>query len=130
MATKVFMVRHQHHGMVTSHVFTAKPSDAQVKALADEAARIHSKAGWTRIVEADLLGPEEMPPIPEQPGEPSGQTENKADKPKFVVTGVGTVTEAPELETIGSDDVGMITSDEITALATAIAGAGAAKKKR
>lgn len=92
MSTKVYLVRHQHHGVITTHAFTKSPTAEQMKPLLDEAERLHSKKGWGRIVEAELLGPDEMPSVAAAQGTPSTQTENKSDKPKFVASGTGTIT--------------------------------------
>jgi hypothetical protein len=94
---KVHMVRHQHHGVVTSHAFSEPPSEEQIAPIAAEAERIHGRpgraTGWVRVVEVELMGPDDIP-VFEVPGEPSEQLENDAGAPKLVAAGIGIVTPA------------------------------------
>ena len=86
---KVYMIRHQVAGILTSHVFTKKPTEEQVAAVKDECEQLHGtefkgKAPWVAIHEAELMG-DEVPAFPKrEPGKP-------AMKP-FGISGTGTVT--------------------------------------
>lgn len=92
---KVYMVRHQHHGVVTSHVFASPPTPEQIEAIAAEAERLHGRpgrvTGWTRVVEAALCGATDVPAF-EVAGEPSDQLDNKVKPGDFVGSGTGVVT--------------------------------------
>ena len=55
---KVFMFRHQHAGIVTSHVFSKSPTVEQIAPLKAEVERQHGREGWGMIHEAELLSDE------------------------------------------------------------------------
>lgn len=89
--TKIYLIRHQHHGFITSYAFAKTPTQAQLDPLLEEAERVHSKKGWVRIIEVPLLDVGELPEVVVV-GTPSTRTESIADKPKFTVSGTGVVT--------------------------------------
>jgi len=95
---KVYMVRHQHHGVITSHVFTEHPSEEQVAVLAAEAERIHGRqgrvTGWARVVEAELCGPSDLPKIDPPQGTPSTRTApgGEAASGELVASGTGVIS--------------------------------------
>ena len=81
----VYMVRNQHAGVLTTHVFEQPPTEEQVAAMLPHAARVHASAadGWGMVHEAQLLGPDELPQPPAPPRrDPDGN---------FVGSGAGTV---------------------------------------
>ena len=79
---KVFMVRHQKAGIVTSHVFASTPTPAQVAPIVEECERLHGQGGWVLIHEAELLGAGSQPVF----------SKPAADPPKpFKVEGKGSV---------------------------------------
>ena len=85
---KVFMVRHQRAGIVTSHVFAQPPTDEQQAPIIAECNRLHGaelkgKPCWTSIHEAELVTTE-IPAFPARASE-------DAVKP-VTVSGTGTVT--------------------------------------
>lgn len=70
---KVFMLRHQRAGIITSHVFSAPPTEAQQAPLIAECERLHGRDGWVSVHEADLVGdelPEYPKPAPASPAKP------------------------------------------------------------
>jgi len=68
---KAYLIRHQKHGFVTSHVFLEPPTKAQVAPILADIATRHA-TGWVRIVEVDLMGPGEVPQLPPPPEAPAG----------------------------------------------------------
>lgn len=98
---KVYMVRHQAGGILTSHVFESKPTEAQIAPLRAECERLHGKAHaktgevyWMNVVEVPLLG-NEVPSFP-APAPASGSKKNAAARPEFAVSGTGTVVNPSE----------------------------------
>lgn len=89
---KAYLYRHQHAGIVTSHVFTERPSDEQLAPLKAEAERLHGRDGWSAIHEIDVVGPGELPFVPPAPG--SAGDGDGATVPPFSVDGTGTITSA------------------------------------
>ena len=87
MAT-AWIYRHQHAGMMTSHVFTSKPTMAQLAPLVAQASKVHTKQGWGMCVEVQLLGPGEVPVFPKDDG---AQTLNVASIAAVTVDATGTV---------------------------------------
>ena len=77
------MFRHQRAGIVTSHVFTVRPTAEQLAPLVKDCNTRHG-TGWGMIHEAELLTANEIPAFPE---EASSET-----MPGPVARGVGTVT--------------------------------------
>jgi hypothetical protein len=101
-AQAVYMVRHQAAGILTSHVFKAWPSEAQVAALVAECERLHGKAHpktgdayWVNTVEVPLLDGAEVPKFPERAPASNGK-KNTAGVPEMTVSGVGTVVDPGE----------------------------------
>lgn len=82
---KVYMFRHQHAGIVTSHAFTEPPTPAQIAPLRAECERLHGREGWGMIHEAELLGADKIPSIPVRATGP-------AELPGPTISAVGTVT--------------------------------------
>lgn len=89
---KVYMVRHQRAGIVTSHVFASPPTEEQVAPIVAECERLHGREGWVKIHEADLLLLTEVPVFPERA--PASGQENGAAVPVVGIEGTGTVTPA------------------------------------
>ncbi len=95
--SKIFFIRHQAGGVLYEFPFSAPPTDAQIAPIIAREQQRHGthhpkeaedgsrKPYWTKIVDAELLGPTDIPKI--------GQI---AKGPIVVnpttVTGVGTVT--------------------------------------
>jgi len=90
---KVYMVRHQKAGILTSHVFLAPPTDEQVAPLVAECERVHGRTGWVQIHEADLMTAEDVPSFPDRS---AGAGKSNAAAQPFGVSGVGTVTPPAE----------------------------------
>lgn len=61
-----YMYRHQHAGIVTSHVFRSKPTPEQLAPLIAECERLHGREGWGMVHEAEMLDAE-IPHFPERP---------------------------------------------------------------
>lgn len=97
---KVYMVRHQRAGIITSHVFSSPPTAEQQAPVLAECARVHGPDGWAIVHEAELLGAGELPAFP-------SRAEERSDIPGPTVQAVGTVT-ARETMTVGAEDVGSI----------------------
>ena len=66
MAT-CFMYRHQHAGIVPSHVITSRPRPEQLAPLIAECELLHGQKGRGIIHEAELLSSDETPKFPERP---------------------------------------------------------------
>lgn len=71
--SKVYFVRHQAAGILTDFPFSAPPSDKQLEAIARLCFQRHGAthpkgdaAYWTRVVELEMLGPNEVPEVPER----------------------------------------------------------------
>jgi hypothetical protein len=107
---KLYYVRHQAAGIVYEFPFSQPPSEKQQRAVArfcfQKVGRIsHEKTPdkpyWTRIVEVELLGPDELPDVPERVL--TGVTvagAGKADAGEVTANGTGHV------EVLTQDDVG------------------------
>jgi len=90
---KVYMFRHQHAGIVTSHVFAAPPTDDQIAPIKAECERLHGRAGWGMIYEAEFMATDaDVPSFPERA--PAGGGDNAASVSAPVISGAGTVTPA------------------------------------
>ncbi len=87
---KVYMVRHQKAGIVTSHVFAEPPTPQQAAPIVAECERLHGRGGWVSVHEADLLT-DGVPSFPERGG---GSTDTQASVLPVAISGVGTVTAA------------------------------------
>lgn len=87
---KLYMVRHQRAGIVTSHVFLSPPTEAQIAPIKAECERLHGKEGWAIIHEAELMDGSAIPIFPERSA--SGGTDNIAAVSGPVISGTGTVT--------------------------------------
>lgn len=95
----VYMLRHQAAGILTSHVFGAKPTDAQLAPLIAECERLHGKGHpktkepyWSSVVEVPLLEGKELPAFPRRAPPGGNGKKNAAGSAEFSVTGHGTVT--------------------------------------
>lgn len=93
---KVYFVRHQAAGFVTEYPFAEKPTDAQVAAVAKKCFQSfgsqHAKTKeeyWVKVFSFDVLGPGEVPAVPDRALGPVAST---AAAGQFIVAGVGTVT--------------------------------------
>jgi hypothetical protein len=93
---KIYFVRHQAEGVVTQFPFSAPPSEEQVAAVSrfcfQSWGPTHPKGDpyWTRVVEFDVLGPSEVPDVPQRAL--SLSKENVAEPGKNEVSARGTVT--------------------------------------
>ena len=108
MTTKIYFVRHQAAGVVSKYPFAEPPTEEQITAVCRECephwGAEHPKTGeayWAIPVEAELLGPTDIPKPPE-PEQPSA--ESAAAMPQFVASGTGTVTP----QTISADEAGVL----------------------
>lgn len=82
---KVYMVRGRKAGILTSHVFSSPPSDAQMKALVPE----DEGAGWPRVHEAEMLGDE----VPAKKNVPAAlSVASGAGLPAMEMSATGVVT--------------------------------------
>jgi hypothetical protein len=97
MAT-CFLFRHQHAGIITSHVFAKQPTAAQLAPMIAEAERLHGnrpgkdgKPPWHSVVEVELVT-DAVPSFPDR--ENSGAKDNIASPPRVTVSGAGTVSPA------------------------------------
>lgn len=94
---KVYLVRHQAAGLVHEFPFGQAPSKEQVDAVKAFCLRAHGpshpktpdESYWVRVEERDLLGPGDMPVLPEPPS--LSTSANLAAAGDFSVTGEGTV---------------------------------------
>ncbi len=98
---KLYFVRHQAHGIVHEFPFAEAPTQNQVAAVAKHCFAIHGFGHkktpdvpyWTKVVEIDVLGPDDMPVVKE-PG-PVGVDAagvGKAEAAGPIASGVGHVT--------------------------------------
>lgn len=92
---KVYYVRHQAGGVCTEYPFSLPPSELQVKAVERIMAARHGarhaktkKVYWTRVVEAEMLGPNDVPQPPAT-GSPAGS--GGAEMVDLVAAGEGQV---------------------------------------
>lgn len=92
---KIYLVRHQAGGVLHDYPFAAPPSEKQLAALGKLCFQSHGAAHpkskepyWLKAVEVDVLGPNEVPAVPER----SLSVANAAGAAEFSVTGTGTVT--------------------------------------
>jgi hypothetical protein len=93
-----YLFRHQAAGILTSHVFLTKPTDAQLRSMRAECERLHGaahpktgEAYWTSLVEVPLMDVGDVPAFPPRE-RPSGRTANIAGAVAPQVSGSGTVT--------------------------------------
>jgi hypothetical protein len=70
---KVYFLRHQAAGVISKYPFSQPPTDEQKAAVERElfqaVGKSHPKTGesyWTIVVEADVLGPGDVPEVPER----------------------------------------------------------------
>ena len=70
---KVYFFRHQAGGVVVQYPFAKPPTEAQQEAVARELFQTfgaeHPKTGeayWLKVVEVDVLGPSDVPVVPER----------------------------------------------------------------
>jgi hypothetical protein len=98
---KIYFVRHQAHGVVHEFPFTEPPTQNQVAAVAKFCFQSHGfghpktpdQPYWTKVIERDVLGADEMPDVPERVLGPAGEAGVAvAEAGKVVVSGAGTVT--------------------------------------
>jgi hypothetical protein len=97
---KIFFVRHQAHGIVHEFPFSSHPTQNQVEAVARFCFQSHGfghaktpeKPYWTRVVEVDVLGPDELPKVSERVLAPVGENGvADAEAGKVVISGSGTI---------------------------------------
>jgi hypothetical protein len=96
--SKIYFVRHQAAGVLTDYPFASSPTDKQLEALSRLCFQRHGathpkgdSAYWTRVVELDVLGPNDIPEVPERDLS-SVSAGGSASASEFTVSGVGTVT--------------------------------------
>jgi hypothetical protein len=91
---KVYFVRHQKAGIVTSHAFRSPPTEAQQAPIKAECERMHGREGWVMIHEAEFITDEStLPVFPERPGTvATGDNTGTAGVAGPAVSAVGTVT--------------------------------------
>jgi hypothetical protein len=82
--SKIYMVRGRKAGILTSHVFSSPPSDAQMKALVPE----DEGAGWPRVHEAELLSASDMPAAKQAP---EFSVSSSAGLPSIAMSATGVV---------------------------------------
>ncbi len=71
---KVYFVRHQAHGIVADFPFAETPTEVQLDAVKRYCFHIHgfshpktpTEPYWVKVVEFDVLGPGEVPSVPER----------------------------------------------------------------
>lgn len=90
---KVYMVRHQRAGIITSHAFSSPPTPEQQAPILAECARVHGPGGWAIIHEAELLGDGELPKFLVPAGSGVGGA-GAAASSQIVISGTGTVIPA------------------------------------
>jgi len=91
---KCYMVRIQHAGWVTTHVFQNEPTPEQMAPLIVEAERIHGRSGLAWVESAQWVTGSAIPVVapPPQPAPPAKAGAGAADVGKFIISGTGTVT--------------------------------------
>lgn len=97
---KIYMVRHQAHGLLWQFPFESSPTNEQQAVLADYCARLHGEnhpktgeAYWSSVAEIELLGPEDAPQALVPVG---GATESGAAMSVNTVSAVGHVSNPQE----------------------------------
>jgi len=93
---KVYLVRHQAGNVIHEFVFAQVPSETQKVAVEKHCRQLygvsHPKTPgepyWTRVEERDVLGPDEVPVVPDQ----GLSVVNKATTEKISISGAGSVT--------------------------------------
>ncbi len=99
---KAYMLRHQVAGIVTSHVFATKPTEAQLAPLVKECERLHGsdhkgKKTWVMLHEVELLSAGEVPSLPERaPSSGAGGPGAEMKIPAPSIKVIGTVTNPTE----------------------------------
>ncbi len=96
---KIYLVRHQAHGVVDKFPFSAYPTEAQQAKVWSYCFGIHgashpktpSEPYWLSVAEVEVLGPDDMPEF-EAPGLRSVTSQALAGE--MSASGVGTVTPA------------------------------------
>lgn len=71
---KIYFLRHQANGVVHEFPFAEPPTEAQMKAVMRLCFMRHGGSHkktpdepfWTRVVEVELLGPNDIPDVPER----------------------------------------------------------------
>lgn len=98
---KVFFMRHQARGLLTDFPFAEEPTEEQQDALLAICEQTHGSAHpktkepyWFRVVESELLGPDEVPAVPEKG--PANGPGGAVEVPRVQVSGVGHVTNPKE----------------------------------
>jgi hypothetical protein len=98
---KIYFVRHQAHGIVHEFPFAEAPTQNQVEVVARFCFQSHGfghaktpdQPYWTRVVEVDVLGPGELPAVPERVLAPAGeQGVARVAAGGAVISGSGTIT--------------------------------------
>lgn len=87
--SKIYLVRHQHHGCFTGAAFATAPTEAQLAAVKAHLDQLHGVVGWVRAHEVGIV--DGVPNFP-SPGAASASRANAANAGDFVVSGTGEVT--------------------------------------
>ncbi len=85
---KAYMLRHQHAGVITSHVFLEEPDEAQIAPLLEAANRVHGE-GWHRVQEVEVVHEDDVPQL-DTPSYDSDRS-SRAAPPEFVIAASGKV---------------------------------------
>lgn len=98
---KIYFVRHQAHGVVSEFPFSAPPSEQQIAAVAKRCFHSHGfghaktpdQPYWTKVVEFDVLGPSDVPEVPDRVLGPAGTPgAGAASTGQFGISGAGHIT--------------------------------------
>lgn len=102
---KIYFVRHQAAGILTSYPFASEPSKEQLAAIErlcfQGYGAEHPKSKepyWLRVIEAEVLGPSDIPSVPDlvevtlRVARDPVSIANEASLSKLGVSAVGTVT--------------------------------------
>lgn len=99
----IYIVRHQANGFVHEFPFSSPPTDEQKAAIGRLCFQRHgfghvktpSEPYWLKVVEVPLLGPSDVPDVPERDLStvPVAPGEARAELPTRTVSGSGHVTE-------------------------------------
>lgn len=100
--SKIYFVQHQAHGVAFEFPFGAPPSSEQIAAVNRYCFQHHGfghaktpdQPYWTRVIDVDVLGPNQVPEVAERALGPAGKPGHGVASPtQFGVSGVGHVTE-------------------------------------
>jgi hypothetical protein len=92
----IYLVKHQHGGMLTSHAFANMPTEAQIEAMGKNADGIFGQEGFAEVRECKLIEGGDVPEFValNSAGIGGSPGEGTAGATAIVGEGVGTVTPA------------------------------------